>query len=44
MRASFNTDVSNVDGISMRINWPQASRKDSSYDNWQRMKTIGKII
>ena len=46
MRGIFNQDfeLKKCEGIDMRIDWPKASRKDSSHENWLKMKTMRNLV
>lgn len=37
-------ETKQVDGFNMRINWPDAQRKLSSYDNWKKMKLLQNLV
>ena len=34
----------NLEGYKMRIDWPEAKRRDSSYKSWQKMKTLEQLV
>ena len=46
MRTIFKNDfeMTNCDGVDMRIDWPNSARKNSSYDSWKKMKTLRNLI
>ena len=46
MRNIFLTDnnLKQVDGYPMRIDWPEAQQKQSSYGNWKKMKLLSTIV
>ena len=45
LRSIYLKDQTAVtDGLKMRIEWPEAKRRDSSYKSWQKMKTLEQLV